>query len=214
MTEPKIIYEDPDLLALDKPAGVDVVMIAEWLTKKYPGAQLAHRLDKDTTGVLLVAKNQSSLDYLKHLFQTRQIKKTYLALVYGLAPERGTIDRAIGRSRKDPRRRIAGRGASGKLREALTYYQRLENLGDYSWVEIKPQTGRTHQIRVHFKAINHPVVCDELYASGKTCPAPLARQALHASRVEFQASNGQVIKLEAPLPADLLATLDNLRGSC
>ncbi len=220
----KIIYEDEDILAVDKPAGVVVhrdqftpageVTIADWLLEKYPTAQLAHRLDKDTTGVLLIAKNQIVHDYFKKLFQTDGIKKRYLALVFGQPPG-GIIDLPVGRSRRDPRRRIAGRGAVGKLREAVTEYSVLENLGDYSMVEAWPKTGRTHQIRVHFKAIGYPIVGDALYSPVHqlaNLPFVLNRQALHATSVEFISPAGKVLKIESALPDDLAGVLKRLRS--
>jgi len=213
---PKIIYQDENLLALDKPAGVSVQELGDWLAVAHPGCQLAHRLDKDTTGLILVAKNQPTRDYLKQLFQTGGIKKTYLALVYGkVKNDSGAIDWPIGRSRKDPRKRIAGKGATGKLREALTEYQVKEKFPSYTLLEARPRTGRTHQIRVHLKALGYPIVADQLYAPTsmleKSAALLIARQALHAARLEFVAPSGQSLKLESPLPSDFAATLAGLR---
>ncbi|MBI2100157.1 MAG: RluA family pseudouridine synthase [Candidatus Vogelbacteria bacterium] len=206
MDSPTIIYEDEDVLALNKPAGLTVVELAE----KYPQVTLAHRLDKETSGVILAAKNETALEYLRQLFRTGGIKKKYLALVYGHPPG-GTIDLSIGRSRKDPRRRIAGKGATGKLREAVTEYRVLEELGKYSLLEVKPKTGRTHQIRVHFKALGYPIACDGLYAPGRACPPPLGRQALHAESVEFIDQTGKKRLFRAVLPPDFQEALDNIR---
>jgi 23S rRNA pseudouridine1911/1915/1917 synthase len=247
MLDPKIIYEDDDLLAINKPAGFEVTAIADWLVKKYPTARLAHRLDKDTSGVLLMAKNEKVYEYLKNLFQTREIKKKYLALVYG-APHsaeasRGdwhTINLPIGRSRKDPRKRIAlpaGRqgvkGVGNKWREAVTEYRVLEKFNCtevepryFTLLEVRPRTGRTHQIRVHFKALGYPIVADQLYAPAsrlkQSASLPIARQALHAASLELvlparHASQdavgptGRRIKLEANLPTDFTAALAELR---
>ncbi len=225
----KVIFEDADLLVIDKPAGISIhpdnfnkePTVVDWLLVNCPevvgvGEQperpgIVHRLDKDTSGVLLVAKNQKTFEFLKQLFQTGSIAKKYWTLVYGHPPG-GVIDLPIGRSRKDPRRRLAGKGASGKLREAKTLYRVVEELGPYSLLEVSPKTGRTHQIRVHFKAIQTPVVCDALYTPGKVCPAPLARHALHAGNLEFVDWNGQKRSFTSPLPADLSQTLANLRA--
>lgn len=227
--EPKIIYEDGDVLVLNKPAGMDVVELGEWVRERCPTAVLAHRLDKDTSGVLLVAKNQAVYDYLKNLFQTHQVKKIYLALVYG-APKNndGIIELSIGRSRKDPRKRIAGKGATSKLRAAVTEYQVLENFENwstpsvdqklnFSLLEARPKTGRTHQIRVHFKALGYPIVADGLYAPqsmlAQSQDLPIKRQALHAASLEFTLPSGDQKRFEADIPADFAAALADLRRS-
>jgi 23S rRNA pseudouridine1911/1915/1917 synthase len=215
--ELRIIYEDTEVLALDKPAGLDVVALGEWLAARYPGARLAHRLDKDTSGVILAAKSEKIYEtYLKPLFQNHEIKKTYLALVYGTPKnESGVIDLPIGRSRQDPRKRIAGKGATGKLREAVTEYEVKEKLGDYSLLEARPRSGRTHQIRAHLKALGYPIVADALYAPAsmleQSKALPIKRQALHAASLELVLPSGQRIKLEAPLSPDFLALLAALR---
>jgi 23S rRNA pseudouridine1911/1915/1917 synthase len=239
-----ILYEDNDVLVLNKPAGISVhkdgfndqeFTIADWVVEKYPALiqvgeplilkngtkinkpGIVHRLDKDTTGVLLIAKNQATYNLLKKQFQDHSIEKTYWLLVYGnFSPdkEQGTIDLPIGRSRKDPRRRLAGLGASSVLREALTHYKVTTSFPGYSLVEAHPKTGRTHQLRVHFKAIGHPLVCDSLYAPGLPCLPGLARQALHAAKLEFDLPSGGRKTVDAPLPEDLKIALDNLKTMC
>jgi 23S rRNA pseudouridine1911/1915/1917 synthase len=238
--EPEIIYEDDEMLAVNKPAGLlvhavnptDGPTLVDWLLKKYPSlaevgepflaqqhtsprAGIAHRLDRETSGIMLVAKNNESFNYLKNLFQTHQIKKTYLALVYGVMKEdKGVIDAPIGRSKQDPRRRLAGKQAKGVLRPAVTEYQTLERFPGYSYVALFPKTGRTHQLRVHLQSIGRPVVGDGLYAAGQPAQEFIARQALHASSVEFALSSGGKLKLEAAIPADFAAALEHLRGLC
>src|SRR3989344_2303309 len=223
MSEPTLIYEDQDILALNKLAGWRVQAdqfhltapnILDWARVKYPEALLAHRLDKETSGVLLLAKNETSYEYLKKLFQTGGMKKKYLALVYGrVKTESGLIDWPIGRSRKDPRQRLAIDPARiqsrlrGKVRPARTEYQVLERFPNFTYLEARPWTGRTHQLRVHFKALGHPIVCDALYAPGCPCLPGLTRQALHAASLEFILPSGQPIKLEAEPPADFSQTL-------
>lgn len=186
----KILYEDKDILAIDKQAGISVhgdgrnyvETLADLILKEYPEMKnvgepmeievngemkkiyrpgIVHRLDKDTSGVLLLARNQNAYEFLKKQFQNREIKKTYITLVSGyMKNDTGTIDASIGRSPSDPRKRIASRGKSGKLRDAVTEYKVLERIeidGEkYTWVEVYPKTGRTHQIRVHMKFLNHP----------------------------------------------------------
>jgi len=226
-----IIYEDNDILVLNKAPGILVHgenSIVDWLVKKYPNIKsvgedperpgIVHRLDKDTSGILLIAKNQKSFEYLKEQFKNRKIKKTYLVLVYGkLKTESGLIDLAIGKSKKDFRKKTclpAGRAtqkAIGKIREAVTEYKVLKRFNNFTLVEAYPKTGRTHQIRVHLKAIGHPVVCDKLYGSKKQkCPLGLNRHFLHASSLEFNLPSGGRIKLEADLPQDLQNTLNML----
>lgn len=208
-----ILYEDKDLLVINKPAGVDMAELST--DPKYQFA--VHRLDKDTSGVLLIAKSEAIKEKLQTQFKDRQVKKTYLALVYGqvkmpLGRKELTINYPIGRSRNDPRKRVARVKTAGKEREALTKITIKENLGDYTLIEARPETGRTHQIRVHLKAIGHPVVCDHLYAEGKICPAGLDRQALHAAKLEFILPSGQPLAIEAPIAEDLILALKALKS--
>lgn len=199
------IYEDEDLVALNKPAGA----IFDWALERRPELFLVHRLDKDTSGIILFAKNARTQEYLKRLFQKHEIKKTYLALVVGeVKRKEGTIDLAIGRSRKTPLKRVSIGARRGKLREAVTRYKILKRFEGLTLVEAYPKTGRTHQIRSHFAAIGHPVVCDKLYAGKKfICPGGLTRQFLHAAALELTLPSGGRLRLEADLPADLAAAL-------
>lgn len=204
-----IIYEDNDIIAVNKPAGVEVRELAEY----FPDTHLAHRLDRDTSGVLLLAKHERAYEYLKRLFQERKIKKTYGALVEGLMKEKeGAIDLPIGRSPHHPSRRVARIGLRGKTREAKTIWcvKKYFPRDQYTLLTLFPQTGRTHQIRVHLKAIGHPVACDKLYTAKHACPAGLTRQFLHAFSLEFQTEGGSRIRLEVDMPEDLQNTLDEL----
>jgi 23S rRNA pseudouridine1911/1915/1917 synthase len=168
---------------------------------KRPG--IVHRLDRDTSGILLIAKNQESFLNLKEQFQNRTIQKSYRAFVYGEMKEiEGVIDRPIGRSTNDFRKWSAQRGARGKMREAITEYKVLNKKDGFSYVEVNPKTGRTHQIRVHFKAINHEIVCDKLYAPKKECALGFERLALHSYSIEFNLIGGKRLNLEAELPND------------
>ena len=232
--EPAILYEDGDILAVNKPAGLlthgdgraEESTLAGWVLARYPslarvgepmrladGRELArpgivHRLDRETSGVVLVAKTQESYAYLKHLFQAREIEKTYNVFFHGVPSERfGRIARPIGRSRSDFRKYSAERGARGKLRDALTLYRVLESAGGFSFVEARPKTGRTHQIRVHFKAIGHPVLCDRRYGGSRACALGFARLALHARQISLTTSSGMRLTLEAPLPDDFTEAL-------
>ncbi|HEY4484580.1 MAG TPA: RluA family pseudouridine synthase [Candidatus Paceibacterota bacterium] len=237
-----VIYQDNDIVVVNKPAGISVhkgvaekgETLADWLIEKFPEMKkvgdepelrpgIIHRLDKDTSGVLVAARNQKSFEFLKNQFsahslklskegrdlayggQKREVVKKYLALVEGeLKNNNGTIDLPIGRSRSDFRKKLASDSAKGELREAVTEYKVLEKFPNYTLVEAYPKTGRTHQIRVHFKAIGHPVVCDHLYGGKRmTCPYGLARHFLHANFLEFVSPSGARLKLEADLPEDL-----------
>jgi len=195
------IYEDEDFTAINKPPGVNF----DWAISERPELLPVHRLDKDTSGIILFAKNTEMQEYLKTLFQTHQIKKTYLALVAGeLKNNKCIIDLPIGRSKKTPLKRVAIGEQRGKIREAVTEYKVKNRFGDFTLIEAYPKTGRTHQIRSHFAAIGHPVVCDKLYAGKRfICPGGLKRQFLHASAIEFTLPSGGRIKLEADLPEDL-----------
>lgn len=220
-----IIYEDNDILAINKPAGVvvhgDSPSVAEWVIGKYPKIKnigedperpgIVHRLDKDTSGVLLIAKNQKSFEYLKDQFKNRKIKKIYIALVCGnLKSESGVIDLAIGKSKSDFRKKTTQK-AIGKIREAITEYKVIKRFGNFTLVEACPKTGRMHQIRVHFKSLGHSIVCDKLYGLKKyECPFGLSRHFLHAQSLELKLLSGGKIKLEADLPEDLQNALDML----
>jgi len=179
---------------------------------------IVHRLDRETSGVLVIAKNQKAFEFLKKQFQEREMEKTYRAFVYGeLKNDEGIIDRPIARSTSDFRKWTATRGRRGKEREAITEYRVLNryqgpSLGTkdgpwYSFLELYPRTGRTHQIRVHLKALNHPIVCDKLYAPKHDCALGFSRLALHAFSLKFKLPSGKVLTVEAPYPEDFIYSL-------
>jgi 23S rRNA pseudouridine1911/1915/1917 synthase len=236
----KILYEDDDVLAIDKPAGIAVhddsegnqnYTIADWAAENYPKMKgvgepapedeledvvdrsgIVHRLDKDTSGVLLLAKNTRAYRYLKKQFKEKTIKKVYQALIYGeLKNDVGIIDRPIGRNKDEFRSKATGSLARGEMRDAVTYYKVINRFKNYSLLELRPRTGRTHQLRVHLKSVSHPIVCDSVYAKGQPCLPGLKRQALHATSIEFQLPSGKDIRVESPLPADFKKALVNLR---
>jgi 23S rRNA pseudouridine1911/1915/1917 synthase len=220
-----VVYEDGDLLVVNKPAGMVVHPAAghyegtlvNALLARYPHLAagdegrpgIVHRLDRDTSGLLVVAKTETALDYLRAQFRSRQVKKTYLALVHGRPPKpEGIVEVPLGR---DPRQRkrmavVAG----GRL--ARTGFRVLEDLGEYSLLSVSLETGRTHQIRVHLAWLGVPVVGDGVYGRRRN-RLGLARQALHAWRLAFERPGGRGrLELEAPLPADLEKVLEELRG--
>ncbi len=242
----RVIYEDKNFLAVNKPAGVLVHetrsmkheaknnkknaarytlhasgTLIDWLLKNYPEIKnvgdepkirpgIVHRLDKNTSGIILIARNQKYFEYLKNLFQSHQIKKTYLALVWGkLEPKSGVIKKTI-RLKSGSIKRTIWHGKMEKEaiteyrvskylkypsitnvhdRERLLYFSYPRQSAIFSLLKVSPKTGRTHQIRVHLASIGHPIVGDSLYGK-KTNPFNLDRQFLHAESLEFNLENG------------------------
>jgi 23S rRNA pseudouridine1911/1915/1917 synthase len=234
-----ILYEDDDVIAVNKPAGMMVhagagntrgTLVNALLGRGQALSQgddtlrpgIVHRLDKDTSGIILIAKNDAAHAKLGEAFRSRVVKKTYIALVHGLlASEQGRIDLAIGR---DPKRRVrmtARRSATlAKAREARTDWRTLARIDTTTLVEVELHTGRTHQIRVHFSALRHPVVGDLLYGApqqvrvGKITLPPLGRNFLHAAKLGFaQPRTAAWIALRAPLPQHLRAFLQQLAAA-
>lgn len=221
-----IVYEDHDLLVVDKPAGMVVHpapghatgTLVNALLYHYPSMQIGddlrpgivHRIDRDTSGLLVVAKNDRAKTQLQTQQQAREMLKIYLALIEGHFKEpQGVIDAPIDRHPTD-RLRMAIMQSG---RSARTHYRTCEILGPYSLVEAKLATGRTHQIRVHFTHKHHPVVGDPLYGPRRqTQQLGLKRQFLHAHRLGFTRLDGQWIECTSPLPADLQSVLDQLHA--
>lgn len=234
--EPTVLYEDKDVIAINKPAGLVVhgdgktkePNLVDWLLLKYPEIKsvgepgrdshgneilrsgIVHRLDRETSGVMLVAKTQESFENLKKQFQEHKIQKKYEAFVYGQIKVDGVVDRPIGRSASDFRKWSAQRGARGEMREAITEYKVISANKDYSLVELLPKTGRTHQIRVHMKAISHPLVSDSLYAPNHDNALGFDRVALHSREVTFMGLDGKSHTVEAPYPEDFEKALKSL----
>lgn len=223
-----IVYEDADLIVIDKPAGLVVhpaaghdrgtlvnAILAHAPDLKGVGGEMrpgiVHRLDKDTSGLIVAAKHDAAHRELQRQFKSRQVKKVYLALVEGrLAPREGIVDAPIARDRVH-RRRMA---VSADGRPSRTRYKVIRDLrladATYSFVEAHPETGRTHQIRVHLAWLGHPLVGDTLY--GRRKPAlPIERQFLHAARLTLRLpSTGEERTFESPLPDDLDRVLRSL----
>ena len=235
-----ILYEDANCIVIDKPAGLMVhsdgrskgPFLTDWVAKRFPETMnvgepisapdgsilhrpgIVHRLDRETSGALIIAKTAEAHASLKQQFQDRTVKKKYLAFTWGdLEEEFGTITRPIGRSGSDFRKWSAQRGARGEMRDAETYWTNIalgtetnaEGKTDkFTLMEAEPKTGRTHQIRVHFAAIQHPIVGDALYAPSRPQALGFARTALHSHSVEFDTLEGKRVKVVAPLPDDFL----------
>jgi 23S rRNA pseudouridine1911/1915/1917 synthase len=225
----EIVYEDKDVIVIDKPAHLLVHPVkpqqndtlVNGLLAYYPAIKnvgedslrpgIVHRLDKDTSGLIVVAKNNRAFAYLKKQFQERKVEKRYLALVVGkVKDKKGIITKAISFSKKDHRRRSAL--LDEKAKRAWTEYRVLNYFQDkkdkkqpiYTLLEVYPYTGRTHQIRVHLASIGHPIVGDKEYKfKRQTCPEGLERQFLHAAYLKFRLLNGKMSEFKSPLPKDL-----------
>jgi 23S rRNA pseudouridine1911/1915/1917 synthase len=176
--------------------------------RQVPRAGIVHRLDKDTSGLMVVAKNLSAQARLAAQLADRSVARTYLAVVHGAPPERGLIDEPIGRdTRARTRMTVTRRG-----KEARTRYRVLERLGSAALIECKLETGRTHQIRVHLQHLHHPVVGDPVYRRGAARRLEFGRQALHAAELELvHPRTGKRKRWKAPLPADMKKLLAKLR---
>jgi len=215
-------YEDDDLLVVDKPAGVVVHparghasgTLSQALAGVAGGGEegragIVHRLDRDTSGLLVVARSAEAHRRLKHALQAREITRGYVALVEGRPPARtGTIEAPIGRDRRVRTRMSTDTDAP---RDAVTHFAVAEALPRTTLLDVRLETGRTHQIRVHLEAIGHPVVGDPEY--GTAGRLGLGRQFLHAARLAFaQPFTGASIDVDSPLPDDLVAALDRARA--
>jgi 23S rRNA pseudouridine955/2504/2580 synthase/23S rRNA pseudouridine1911/1915/1917 synthase len=228
-----IIFENDDLITLNKPSGLlsipdregKDISLKTLLQEKYGQIFTVHRLDKDTSGVIVFAKNEETHRHLSKQFEERQTEKIYVGLVTGSpADKKGSINKPIAEhSFKRGMMIIHPRG-----KESLTDYEVLEDFGIYSWVQFRIHTGRTHQIRVHMKDIGHTIACDELYGDGKPILLSsikskfklskkeeeerplLSRLALHASTLKFTNTQGENFKAEALIAKDLRATLQQL----
>jgi len=263
----EILYQDKDLIAVNKPAGLLVhpvrgrlaesaasaasgrlssngvhptatnteKTLSAWLIKKYPEIKnvgddpknrpgIVHRLDKDTSGIIVIPRNQKYFEYLKNLFQEHKIKKTYLALVWGeIKNKKGVIEKPISLKPGTTKRTVF----KGKMEKpAVTEYEVIKTFSyprkpvTFSLLKVLPRTGRTHQIRVHLASIGHPIVGDSLYGSKKLAlslskgiPFKLDRQFLHAKSLEFNLSENRRIKIEAGLPKELQKIVDKFENT-
>jgi 23S rRNA pseudouridine1911/1915/1917 synthase len=233
-----ILFENDEVVVINKPAGLLVhaapashgdkkSTLVDWILLKYPDSAgigepqggierpgIVHRLDEDTSGVLVIAKTQPSFEHLKQQFQDRQTEKEYHAFVWGHFKEAsGIVDEPIGRNANDFRRWHAGRGARGEMREAVTKWQAVrqfidENNEQFSFMHLFPKTGRTHQLRVHMKYLQRPIVADGLYGPTKPAALGFQRLALHARKISFFGLAGESVTVEAPYPEDFQAALE------
>jgi len=248
-----IIFEDKDILAVNKPAGTSVFKegnitektLIDYLLEKYPDLKnvgdsprygIVHRLDKDTSGIILVAKTNQALFFLQKQFKNRTIQKKYLALVTGeIKNNEGIIETLIGRSPKDGKKQkvfLSGEPGSQNKRQAITEYKVLERftqsnnsakggiaakrhltrVNGYTLLEVIPKTGRKHQIRCHLAYLGHPIVGDKMYGfKNQPCPKELKRHFLHASYLKIKLPSGETKEFKSDLSEELKIVLKNLK---
>jgi len=231
---PEIIFENDSFIALNKPTGMLSIpdreqsepSLKDILTQKYGSIFTIHRLDKETSGIILFAKDEATHKYFSKKFEERTVEKFYVGLVHGTPHDKtGTIDEPIMEHPVIKGRMIIDK----KGKASVTDYEVLESFGKYSLVKFQIHTGRTHQIRVHAKNIGYPIVCDPLYGDGQPVllsslkkkynlskkeeeEKPLLnRVALHSYQLKFNTINGEAFNLEAELPKDIRALLQQLR---
>lgn len=232
--QPTIIFEDDHFIAINKPSGLlsvpdregKEISLKEMLKEKYGDIWTVHRLDKDTSGVIVFAKDDVTHKFLSGLFEGREVEKYYTGIVHGIpANSTGSVDAAL--MEHPVKKGLIVTNKKGKV--ALTDYKVIESFGNFSLMSFQIHTGRTHQIRVHMKHIGHPIICDPLYGNGE--PVMLSsikkkfnlskseeeerplfnRLALHAERLQFTDAKGQQHTLEAPIPKDIKALLQQVR---
>jgi 23S rRNA pseudouridine1911/1915/1917 synthase len=220
----KIIFQNKDLVVVDKPAGLAVhggvgtsePTLVDFLLEKFPEIKtvgdapeirpgIVHRLDKETSGVMVVARNQKTFEYLKDLFKNRQIEKKYLALVHGKLKEKeGQIEGEMGRSKKDFRKQALVRGKISvrKERYSLTRYKVKKEFEDKTLLEVFPKTGRMHQIRVHLHSIGHPIVGDKKYTFKEFKKEKHPRMFLHSNSISFIGPDNEKYFFESKPPEE------------
>ncbi len=229
-----IVYCDDNIIVINKPPGVSAhggatvtgETVTDFLVARFPELAavgddpimrpgIVHRLDKDTSGLMVIARNQVTFEILKELFKTRKVEKIYWAIACGtLSNTHGTISAPIGRLVSQPMKRGIEQGKSRirGARDAVTEYRvlvdRIRNCGEkgtqpYSLIELKPKTGRMHQLRVHMKSIGHPIACDQMYGGKNVCcPSGVHRQLLHARSLSFSFPEGKRFSFEVEVPED------------
>ncbi len=232
--KPEVIFENDSFIAINKPAGLlsipdreqTQISLKDILLKKYDAIFTVHRLDKDTSGIILFAKNEAAHKYFSQLFEERKIEKYYQGLVHGIPTQKkGTIDAPIAEHGVQKGFYIVHQ----RGKDSVTDYEVIQENKSFSLLQFQLHTGRTHQIRVHCKNIGHPLACDELYGNGKPVLLStikkkyklsqhdeqerpmLNRLALHSYRLKFADIDGKIIDLEAQLPKDIRALLQQIK---
>ncbi|MDD5221177.1 MAG: RluA family pseudouridine synthase [Candidatus Pacebacteria bacterium] len=227
----QVIYQDKELIVINKPAGLIVFpegnvkekTLIDQLIEEFPELKncgqaprygIIHRLDKDTSGVILIAKNNESLIFFQKEFKNRAVRKTYIALVSGnIKEDKGIIKGWIGRG-KDGKKQVLEVGPFKKtgFRDSKTLWKVVERFEGFTLLLLRPKTGRKHQIRVHLTSIGHPIVADKVYSfKNQLIPKGLNRQFLHCYRIIIKGLNGEIHEFVAPLPEELKTILNNLK---
>ena len=223
--EVSILYEDDDVVAVNKPSGLVVhsdgrtteSTLTDWIKTHYPKIEdvgepleigtgqtikrwgIIHRIDRETSGIILIAKNQKAYNFIKKQFLDREIDKFYHLIVYGdVRYDEGIINLPIGRNKSDFRKRATGKAIRGDSKEAITHYRTLARKEKLSFVEANPKTGRTHQLRIHFADTGHAILEDRLYSVPRKSPVKVGRLALHSYSIEFELPKKEMIKIVAP----------------
>ncbi|MFA7209618.1 MAG: RluA family pseudouridine synthase [Parcubacteria group bacterium] len=229
----EIIYQDENMVVVNKPSGLQVHpsdtekknTLVNALIFSFPGIKdvkddsedswmrpgIVHRLDKDTSGVMVVARNKKTFDELKRKFADREIEKNYVAVVYGnLEKKEGIVDAPIARAASFKKQKIARGKTKGTARPAVTEYRLIKRYQDFDFVEAFPKTGRMHQIRVHLASLGHPIIGDAKYKRRNlVCPLGISRQLLHAQKLAFEL-DGQKYQFEANVEDDFAEFLRKL----
>ena len=229
-----IPYQDDDLLAVNKPANLIVFpegnikgkTLIEYLLDEFPDLKncgepprygIIHRLDKDTSGIALVAKTNQALNFLQKQFKTREVVKTYIALISGqLKEDSGKIEELIGRNKDGVKQMVYPKSSplSQKIgaRKSVTYWKVLKRFKEFTLIACRPKTGRKHQLRAQFAYLNHPVAGDKLYSfKNQTIPIGLTRHFLHAYKLKIKCPDGETRIFTAPLPEELKIVIQNLK---
>lgn len=227
-----VLFEDEQVMFINKPAGLMThpvrqgdISLVDWIEEHYPQVMLVgdnslrpgivHRLDKDTSGVLVIAKTEAAFVELKRLFQERTVEKTYFALTEGhLSQSAGKITFTLTRIPHSEKRSVRRATNDPEARPAITHYRVLRQLQSSDFVEVSPKTGRTHQIRVHFSALQHPIIGDRLYGFRRRASSlKAARHMLHAGKLSLSLF-GKTYSVESPLPEDFEKLLQDLTAGC
>jgi len=223
----KILFEDGNVIAVEKPSRVEVYNLIKIFLERFPNLKsvgvaprygLIHRLDKETSGIILIAKNNKALKFFQRQFKEKEVLKKYLALVVGeIKSRKGEIETLIGRSEKDRKKQKAFLPLSPKAKRkgkrwAKTFLKVKKRLKDFTLLEVTPETGRHHQIRAHLAFIHHPVAGDKLYGfKNQPCPENLKRLFLHATYLKLKNPEGKFIEIKSNLTKDLKEVLKSLK---
>lgn len=218
----KIIEDNNDYLVINKPAGLlthpdnihNEVTLLDWAIKKYPESKIVHRLDRDVSGLLIIAKNKKTYEYFKKIFQERKINKIYHAIVHGeIKPDQGIIDRPITRSKKTGCM-VAKSTIDLKAKPSITEFEVLKRFKNYTFLKINLRTGRTHQIRVHLSSIGHSIIGDILYKTKNIKSQNetyIKRLFLVATELNFEDPDKKTQKFEIKIPREFASFLKNLQ---